>query len=72
VSKLLDQAFSEASKLPEDQQDELAALLLEEIRSERRWQEAFAQSQDVLARLAGEAAEERRRGETQPLDPDDL
>jgi len=63
MSELLDQAFAEASKLPEDEQDELGALLLEEIRNERRWQQAFAQSQDILARLAKEAAEERRRGD---------
>jgi hypothetical protein len=64
----LEQAFSQASALPEDQQQALAAILLEEIASETRWQQAFASSQDVLKRLAEEALEEDRRGETRNLD----
>lgn len=63
----LEQAFSQASALPEDQQQALASLLLEEMASEAQWQKAFASSQDVLTRLAEEALEEDRRGETRDL-----
>jgi cell division inhibitor SulA len=64
----LEQAISRAAALPEDQQQVLASILLEEMASESRWQQAFASSQDVLKRLAEEALEEDRRGETRDLD----
>ncbi len=64
--------MSKAAELPDDQQDALAALLLEEIEDEARWDAAFAGSQDVLAQMAAEAMEEHRAGKTQDLDPDTL
>lgn len=72
MTKLLEKAFSEAAKLPTNEQDAIAVWLLEEIESERRWDEAFAQSADVLAQLADEALAEHRAGRTQILDPDTL
>jgi hypothetical protein len=36
MTKLLEEAFAEASKLPEPEQDALAAVILEELASERR------------------------------------
>ncbi|MGH9603672.1 MAG: hypothetical protein ACRD24_14935 [Terriglobales bacterium] len=67
MTKLLEKAFAEAAKLSQDEQDAVAALLLEELASERRWSEAFAKSQDKLAALADEALAEFDRGETKPL-----
>jgi len=72
MTKMLEKALAEVSKLPEDQQDALAAILLSEMTSEARWQQSFADSADELAALAAEAREEFRAGRTQPLDPDDL
>ncbi|MBI4670950.1 MAG: hypothetical protein HY741_04675 [Chloroflexi bacterium] len=72
MTKLLQQAFAEAEKLPSVEQDSFARWMLEELRAEERWQQAFANSQDALAQLAQEALEERRQGRTQPLDPDEL
>lgn len=72
MTNLLERAFAQAATLPEVEQDALAALILAEIESEQRWQHAFAGSQDMLARLADEALEEHRAGETQDLDPDAL
>ena len=68
MTKLLEKAFAEASRLPTTEQDAVAALILEELASERRWAEAFAKSQDKLAALADEALAEDDRGETEPLD----
>ncbi|MGH9669448.1 MAG: hypothetical protein ACRD3A_04975 [Terriglobales bacterium] len=68
MTKLLEKAFAEASRLPSTEQDAVAALILEELASERRWAEAFAKSQDKLAALADEALAELDRGETEPLD----
>lgn len=36
MTKLLKRAFEEASKLPQEEQDALARILLEELASERR------------------------------------
>lgn len=62
TSQLLEQAITEIKALPEQEQDALAALILEEIASERRWQQLFAESQDVLAQLADEALAEYKAG----------
>ena len=72
MTERLRKAFDTASRLPEEEQDAIAAWLLEELASEQRWQEAFAQSQDELSRLADEALAEHQRGKTKPLDPDKL
>ena len=63
----LQRAFEEASKLPEEEQDALGEWLLEELQSERRWDELFARSQPVLEKLAEEALAEYRAGETEPM-----
>ncbi len=68
----LEQAFAEASKLPSTEQDQVADLLLAELESEKRWDKLFADSQDVLSKLAVEALAEHRRGQTQELDPDQI
>ena len=72
MTSLLKEAFAKAAQLPPEDQDALAALLLAEIASEKRWEEAFAKSQDQLARLADEALAEFLEGKTQPLDEDQL
>ena len=43
--------------------------LTSDIEDEARWDRAFAASRPVLERLAAEAAEERRLGLTEELDP---
>jgi hypothetical protein len=66
----LKNAFDEASRLPEAEQDELAQFLLDELGSEGQWSEAFGRSADRLRDLAGEAVREHERGETAALDPE--
>ncbi|MCI0362734.1 MAG: hypothetical protein L0219_02565 [Phycisphaerales bacterium] len=72
MTKLLKKAFDEASKLEGEQQDAIARWLLDEIASERRWDRAFAESQNELAELADEALAEHRKNKTRPLDPESL
>lgn len=67
MTQLLDKAITEAAKLPEPEQDALAAILLAEIESERRWSESFAKSQDLLAGMAAEARAEHAAGRTKPF-----
>jgi hypothetical protein len=64
MTKLLEKAFGAASKLPVKEQDEVAAWLLEELASERRWDKLFAGSQKRLAALADKALAEHRKGRT--------
>ena len=51
MTRLLEEAFHKASALPESEQDALAALILADLEDERRWDEALASSQDLLAEL---------------------
>jgi hypothetical protein len=70
MTRLLEKAFEQASKLPEEDQDALAEMLLNELASEERWTEAFAKSQDKLALLAKEALTEFKQGKTKPIEED--
>lgn len=72
MTDLLEKAFSEAAKLPQKQQDHLGAWILAELASERKWEKAFAESADALAKLADEALAEHRAGRTKVLAPDKL
>ena len=63
MTELLKKAFHEASKLPREQQDAIASLLLEELKSDRNWDRAFETSQDSLAKLADDALAEDQRGD---------
>jgi hypothetical protein len=72
MTKLLQQAFDTASRLPPEEQDAFAKWILYELESEQRWNELFASSQDMLAKMADEALAEHRAGKTLPLDPDTL
>ena len=58
--------------LTESEQNAIASIILEEIEDERRWDDSFSRSPDVLAELAASAMAEYHDGETQELDPDKL
>jgi len=45
----------------------MAAIVLEELASEKRWAASFAKSQDLLAKLAGDALAEHASGRTKPF-----
>jgi hypothetical protein len=70
MTRLLEKAFEEASKLPEEDQDALAEMLLNDLASEGRWTEAFTKSQDKLALLAKEALTEFKQGKTKLIEED--
>jgi len=58
--------------LSTDQQDAIASLILAELEEEQRWDDSFARSPNLLAKLAAEAMAEHRSGKTQELDPETL
>jgi hypothetical protein len=72
MTKLLEQAIARLKTLPTDKQDAIATLILEELEEDRRWDESFERSPDLLAKLAAEAMAEYRAGKTQELDPETL
>jgi hypothetical protein len=65
MTKLLERAFKEASKLPEIEQNAFAKWVMEEIESERKWEKTFAGSEDVLDKLADEALAAYKHGKTE-------
>ena len=68
MTKLLEKAFKRASKLPEIEQNALAKWLLDELETERNWEKKFAESEDILEKLADDALEANRKGKTKNLD----
>ena len=52
MTPLLKKVLSEVYKLQPEEQDAIAAVILEELEDERQWQATFAESQDKLAQLA--------------------
>lgn len=72
TTSLLEKAFEEASKLPKEAQDRLAAQVLEELKDEGRWSEAFDGSGSKLDQLADEALRAYREGRTKELGFDQL
>jgi hypothetical protein len=72
MTKSLKKAFEAASQLPDREQDELAAAILQELAADQRWEATLGQSREGLERLAEEALKEHRAGRTRPLDPDAL
>ena len=72
MTQLLEQAMGEVQKLPDVGQDAIAAIILEEIADDRRWDDAFARSQDQLGRLANRVREDIRAGRTKNVGIDEL
>jgi hypothetical protein len=72
MTPLLQQAFAEAAKRPEPEQDLLASWLLAELSAEDDFDRAIACSADKLVGLAREALVEHRSGQTKELDPERL
>ena len=72
MTKLLEQAVSRAAEQPENDQDVIASLILQELDDDRAWTETLARNPEKLERLADEARAEHAAGLTLPLDLSDL
>lgn len=72
MTELLERAFARLQTLPESEQNAIAAMILEEIEDDRRWDESFSRSPNILAKLAASAMAEYRVGKTQELDTETL
>lgn len=67
MTELLEKAFNEVSQLPEKDQEEFAAFLLEELASEKKWHNLLSSSTETLEQLARETEAAIEAGETKPL-----
>jgi hypothetical protein len=72
MTRLLEKAFEKASELSEAEQDDFAEFILDELDSERRWEQAFEDSQNELEQLADEALGEHEAGNSEELDSNRL
>ncbi|MBI5761365.1 MAG: hypothetical protein HZA46_22890 [Planctomycetales bacterium] len=62
MTQLLEQAITQVQGLPMEEQDAIASLILEELADEVRWDQAFARSQDQLAKLAAKVRDDIQAG----------
>jgi hypothetical protein len=67
MNKTLEHAIAAVVRLPEDEQEVIARLILEEIAAERGWEDRFARSENKLDELARQAREQHAKGETTEL-----
>lgn len=72
MTQLMERALEELRKLSPAGQDAIASMILEEIEDDARWDEAFSQSQDKLARMAAKVREDIGAGRTTDREPGDL
>ena len=72
MSQLLEQAVAEVRKLPDAEQEAIAALILAEIEDDRRWEQSFARSPETLEALVARAAEQVRAGHCRAAGFDEL
>lgn len=68
MTGLLERALQRVEALPKEEQDAIAAQILETLDDEAAWMRRFHDKQGVLRRMANEAVNEHRRGESRPLD----
>jgi hypothetical protein len=68
MTELLENALRKVAMLPKEEQDAIASQIIETLRDEAAWKETLARNPEKLRRLAEEAQQEVRRGQTHPLD----
>jgi hypothetical protein len=72
MTTLLEHAITEIQKLSAAEQDAIAAVILEELADEHRWDEAFARSKDQLSRWATKVKKDIQSGRVKKTGFDEL
>lgn len=72
MTELLEKALARISRLSAEEQDAIAALILEALEDESQWETTFAASQDKLATLAEKARQDIRAGRVREKGFDEL
>ena len=68
MTEMLEQALRKVAALPEEEQDAIASQIIDTLQDEAAWAEHLARNPEKLRRLADQARQEHRSGETLPLD----
>jgi hypothetical protein len=68
VTGLLEKALRRVQALSNEEQDAIAAQILENLDDEESWERSFRNNPEKLRALAQEARDEHLRKETRPLD----
>ncbi len=72
MTQLLEKAVTKVSKLTATEQNAIATMILEELADEERWEMAFAQSQDQLAKWAEKVRQDIKTGQVRKIELDEL
>jgi aspartate/tyrosine/aromatic aminotransferase len=72
MTQLLEKALTEVYKLPPEGQNAIAAVILEELEDEQRWEAAFAASEGKLAKLAQKVRSDIKEGRVKKMGFDEL
>ena len=72
MTKTLEQAIERLRQMPEDRQDSIARLLLHEIEQDELWVCSTEALAGKLQGLIDDVLQADRRGECEPLAPDQL
>ena len=72
MTRSLEQAFEAASRLSSDEQDLLAARMLQEIAWKKKWESALTDDPEKLRSLLREARQDIKAGRVQELRADDI
>jgi len=68
MTGLLEEALRRLESLPVEEQDAIAAQIIESLDDEAAWDRQFQKKPEELRSLSREAEDEHKRGETRPLD----
>lgn len=68
VTQLLEDALRKVAALPQEEQDAIASQIVETLEDEAAWKEKLASHPAKWRRLADQARDEHRLGETRSLD----
>jgi hypothetical protein len=68
MTELLENALRKVAMLPREEQDAIAAQIIETLEDEAAWKDKLSRNPSKLRRLAEEAKQEHREGNTRPLD----
>jgi len=72
MTTLLEQAIDQLRKCSPAEQDTIAALILEEMADDTRWEAAFAASHPEIEQLAEKVRAKIRSGQTRDMRIEDL
>jgi hypothetical protein len=72
MTTLLEQAIDQLRKCSPAEQDTIAALIIEELADDTRWEEAFAASRPEIEQLADKVRAKIRSGQTRDMRIEDL